>query len=138
MVFGVPSSPSMEALRKEVGNSLTWDSSSKVSRSLSKWKQIATHVLVSLLTASICWLYFTNSSTLTNKALAPASKLLHCGNSTAEARALGCEFDPLTVAWIPEPCINHQITKEFIAEYPWEAFSDRTSNELIVKDQMSE
>src|SRR3982751_1680124 len=114
MVFGVPSSPYMEVLRKKVGNSLTWESSSKVSRSLSKWTQTATRIFVSLLTALICWLYFTNSSIPTNKALALATKLLHCGNSTTEARALGCEFDPLTVAWIPEPCMYHQVTKEFM------------------------
>lgn len=39
---------------------------------------------------------------------------LHCGNSTTEARALNCIYDPLTVHWIPSPCHNDP---ETTAEY---------------------
>jgi hypothetical protein len=138
MVLGIRTSGSSDSLRKEVGNTLNWEtSSSKVSQSLRKWSAIVPHILVSLVTAFICWLLFTSSAT--NSPLgSPKTRLLTCGNTTTEARALGCKFDPLTVAWIPAPCMNHQVTDEFMAEYPWEAFSDETGSELITREQMSE
>jgi hypothetical protein len=38
---------------------------------------------------------------------------LHCGNSTAEARAAGCQFELMSYAWVPEPCVDQELEAEF-------------------------
>ena len=53
----------------------------------------------------------------------PATKVLHmqqkvsgkceCGNSIPEAISLGCKFDPLAMAWLPEHCRDDELTAEF-------------------------
>lgn len=42
-------------------------------------------------------------------------KYLHCGNSPAEARALGCRFELMSYSWLPEPCIDQELEEEFQA-----------------------
>ena len=37
----------------------------------------------------------------------------NCGNSVAEARAMGCRFDILASAWLPEKCRDEELTAEF-------------------------
>lgn len=37
----------------------------------------------------------------------------NCGNSVAEARSLGCQFDILASAWLPEHCRDDELTTEF-------------------------
>ncbi|KAJ5156478.1 hypothetical protein N7492_009281 [Penicillium capsulatum] len=45
--------------------------------------------------------------------LPPAPRtILTCGNSTAEAKSLGCTYDPLTACWLPEQC-PRDFTDEF-------------------------
>jgi hypothetical protein len=36
-----------------------------------------------------------------------------CGNSIAEAISLGCKFDSLSMAWLPEICRDDELTTEF-------------------------
>ena len=36
-----------------------------------------------------------------------------CGDSIAEARSLGCKFDSLSMAWLPEHCRDDELTAEF-------------------------
>jgi hypothetical protein len=38
---------------------------------------------------------------------------LHCGNSVAEAQAAGCQFELMSYAWLPEPCIDRELEEEF-------------------------
>lgn len=37
----------------------------------------------------------------------------NCGNSITEAIALGCKFDSLSMAWLPEHCRDDDLTAEF-------------------------
>lgn len=39
--------------------------------------------------------------------------MLECGSTTAEAEALGCEYDPLAACWMHPDC-PHDYTDEFI------------------------
>lgn len=50
----------------------------------------------------------------------------YCGNSTAEARTLGCEYDPLSAAWLPAHCRDDDLTAEFMNDKdgPWEYWAD--------------
>ena len=36
-----------------------------------------------------------------------------CGNSTVEAISLGCKYDSLAAAWLPEHCRDAELTAEF-------------------------
>lgn len=138
MAFYSRLSSSTDSLKKAVDNTLLWDtSSSTTSTIVRRWHMITTHLLVCLLTALACWI-FVVSTAQDNFPRPRTTKTLTCGNSTTEAKALGCEFDPLTVAWIPAPCINHEITQLFMADSPWVAYSDKTSSEVINREQMAE
>jgi hypothetical protein len=48
-------------------------------------------------------------TTATNKTITPQS----CGNSTTEARALGCEFDLLSSIWLPPACLDRETSAEY-------------------------
>ncbi|PSN59925.1 hypothetical protein BS50DRAFT_626462 [Corynespora cassiicola Philippines] len=64
---------------------------------------------------------------------APASPrlhILHCGNSTAEARALGCSFDPLAQAWVPEPCLDYATIEYYMSMGTWQPFDDEGSHPI--------
>ncbi|KJZ70273.1 hypothetical protein HIM_10354 [Hirsutella minnesotensis 3608] len=43
-----------------------------------------------------------------------------CGNSTAEAISLGCKYDSLAAAWLPEHCRDDELTVEFERSGPGE------------------
>ncbi|KAF4620115.1 hypothetical protein G7Y89_g14708 [Cudoniella acicularis] len=47
---------------------------------------------------------------------------LHCGtsNTTAEARALGCEFDLMSYSWTPKQCFDEETASEF-SEWVWDS-----------------
>jgi hypothetical protein len=47
--------------------------------------------------------------TATNRTITPQS----CGNSTTEAKALGCEFDLLSSIWLPPACLDHETNAEY-------------------------
>lgn len=36
-----------------------------------------------------------------------------CGGSVVEAVSLGCKFDALSMAWLPEHCRDDELTAEF-------------------------
>lgn len=40
------------------------------------------------------------------------------------ARARGCIFDPIQTGWMPGPCVDMELTNEFIATHEWKWFDD--------------
>ncbi|KAE9379886.1 hypothetical protein N431DRAFT_458874 [Stipitochalara longipes BDJ] len=40
-------------------------------------------------------------------------QILECGTSAEEARARGCVFDVMHYSWIPEPCFNATLSKQY-------------------------
>ncbi|TDZ39615.1 hypothetical protein C8035_v005416 [Colletotrichum spinosum] len=36
-----------------------------------------------------------------------------CGATASEAKALGCHFDPVSFAWLPEECLDRELAEEF-------------------------
>jgi len=47
-----------------------------------------------------------------------------CGNSSVEARALGCTFDQLTWSWYPPSC-PHYANDEFVKAEKWKFYMDK-------------
>lgn len=68
----------------------------------------------------------------------PRTKHLHCGNSTTEARALGCVFDVLTNMWVPELCWDREGTEGFMSVAPWQGYDKQDGQRLLTLDEMSE
>ncbi|KAG4439103.1 hypothetical protein IFR05_005390 [Cadophora sp. M221] len=52
------------------------------------------------------------------------SKLIKCGNSTAEAKALNCRYDILLNHWIPSQCWDQDMIDEYKDDDSWAAFYD--------------
>lgn len=64
----------------------------------------------------------------------------NCGNSTAEAMALGCKFELLAGAWLPDACRDDELAEEFNHAGPgpngeWGYYDHRNgSKELTVAE----
>lgn len=93
-------------------------------------------ILVTLCTSVFWWLVFSfhGDVILPEKTL---TKTLSCGNSTTEARALGCKFDPLSFLWVPEPCFDAEITKAYQKAVNWHGYNDSEGKEVLDLDAMS-
>ena len=63
-----------------------------------------------------------------------------CGNSVAEARRMGCKYDSLAAAWLPEHCRDDEITAQFEAEGPdgaWGYYADADMTIPLTVDEVS-
>ncbi|KAE9984656.1 hypothetical protein EG327_004970 [Venturia inaequalis] len=47
---------------------------------------------------------------------------LDCGNSTVEAKDLGCIFDPLAFLWVPAACYDTETTELYKETVDWSAY----------------
>ena len=66
-------------------------------------------------------------------------RLLKCGNSTQEARALDCKYDILLNNWVPAPCLDQDFIDEYRDDDSWAAFADvNMTQQLKTIDEMSE
>jgi hypothetical protein len=43
----------------------------------------------------------------------------NCGHSIEEAKRLGCEYDPIAVAWLPPHCRDDALSEEFASLADW-------------------
>lgn len=67
------------------------------------------------------------------------AKLITCGNSTQEARALGCKYDILLNNWVPEPCVDQDFIDEYTDDGSWASFADEEMTQQITSiDELSE
>lgn len=66
----------------------------------------------------------------------PILPKLTCGNTTSEARAAGCAFDPLIFAWTNPECPRDMVEEhlEFNHGKPWNYWVDKEGIELIPHD----
>ena len=109
----------------------------------SLYRILSFHVLTIIITSTI-WMLVIRSISLGSGSTKPThhhpqTKILHCGNSTAEARALGCEYDVLPNLWIPAPCLDPSTTNSFTAQAPYfHGYSTPEGGKLLTVDEMSE
>jgi hypothetical protein len=68
------------------------------------------------------------------------AKLVKCGSTTQEARALGCKYDILLNNWVPSACIDRdEFVEEYLDDGSWAAFADeKMTQKLTTVDEMSE
>ncbi|KAI1158416.1 hypothetical protein F5B18DRAFT_641082 [Nemania serpens] len=66
-----------------------------------------------------------------------------CGNSTAEAKAMGCRFDLAATSWAPEHCIDRELLDEFerSGEGPdgrWQWYADPQYTMEVTRKEIEE
>jgi hypothetical protein len=106
----------------------------------SRIRFIISHALTFLIAVflSISLLTIYQPSSLRPPNPTPQTKLLHCGNTTAEARSLGCIYDPLANYWVPSPCYDKEGAEEFMTLAPWRAYDTQEAKHVLSLDEMSE
>ncbi|KAI1119433.1 hypothetical protein F5Y14DRAFT_457695 [Nemania sp. NC0429] len=68
-------------------------------------------------------------------------KSCNCGNSIAEARAMGCEYDEMAAAWLPAHCIDRELLGKFreSGDGPdgrWQYWSDSKHTHNLTIDEV--
>ncbi|KAK5938527.1 hypothetical protein PMZ80_009498 [Knufia obscura] len=106
-----------------------------------------TIILTLLLTAAFQYTYHTltfNPTTLFHNAISslysePArlNPQYHCGNSSTEARQLGCIFDLSLVGWVPAPCFEPALNQRFL-DFGWRFFEDQNGTIEVSLDRIAE
>lgn len=61
-----------------------------------------------------------------------------CGNTVAEAKAHGCEWDVLSFCWLPEQCLDRELTQSFRDAGPWVFYGDRNKTVTISEEAFGE
>jgi hypothetical protein len=56
-----------------------------------------------------------------------------CGQSAAEARAMGCHFDIITFCWLPDRCYDAELSAFFDQLSPWEWYLDFNKTKPVSK-----
>lgn len=59
-----------------------------------------------------------------------------CGGTVAEAQERGCKWDLLAAAWLPQACIDEELTNGFRDERPWRYFADRNGTEELFEPEL--
>ncbi|KAK3179424.1 hypothetical protein OEA41_005546 [Lepraria neglecta] len=70
--------------------------------------------------------------------LIAGAKYLLCGNSTEEAKNLGCEYDILSNHWLPAPCLDQDAVHEYQSDGSWFGYADEDRTQVLSIDAMSE
>ncbi|KAK1996439.1 hypothetical protein LX36DRAFT_554631, partial [Colletotrichum falcatum] len=63
----------------------------------------------------------------------PSYSLLHCGNSSTEARSLGCVYSLVDVRWVPGPCYDKEMDDKFNS-LPWHYYADKNGSREITQE----
>lgn len=84
--------------------------------------------------------YYTSQSDYLNRHnITSGARLLECGNSTQEAKSLGCQYDVLLNHWVPAPCIDHDFLEEYMDDNSWVSYADEALTQPIPTiEEMSE
>jgi len=108
-----------------------------------RWVRVLlTIALLSAICLSTIFLVIWNTScsnTTTNSIHPNPAKLLHCGNSSTQARDLGCRFDILGAYWTPPECYDNETAAEYeewlfspeTSQGPFPYFSDKSGQHRI-------
>ncbi|KAK4444710.1 hypothetical protein QBC34DRAFT_414530 [Podospora aff. communis PSN243] len=64
--------------------------------------------------------------------------LITCGNSQAEARSLGCKYDPFLNHWVPQPCYDDEWIAEYMDDESWGAYADEDLTHRLTTKEMED
>jgi hypothetical protein len=112
---------------------------SKLYRALSCLSKVAKVALVFL----ACWGVANLGRKTFDISFAPVNRSCSCGGTTvAEAKARGCRFTPLAIAWLPPHCIDMELANEFDKTGPgpngeWQYFADPNGTIPMTREEVS-
>jgi hypothetical protein len=62
--------------------------------------------------------------------------LMTCGNSTTEARSLGCKYDVFLNHWVPRPCYDDEWVAEYQEDGSWGAYANEDLTHRLTIEEM--
>lgn len=75
------------------------------------------------------------------KGLGHGDRTCNCGSSVAEARLLGCRYDSIMTAWLPDHCRDDELIERFDHAGPdgseWEYWSDLDKTRRLSMDEVA-
>ena len=71
-----------------------------------------------------------------NVMLLPMTNITHCGNSTQEARSLGCIYERVTMSWVPPECYDATLDDEWNSFRNWTLFDDPSATNPLSTEQV--
>ena len=80
----------------------------------------------------------TDLDTGQHSTLISGAKYITCGNSTAEAKTLKCEYDILSNHWVPAPCMDEESVKEYQSDGSWFGYAGEEATQRLSIDAMSD
>lgn len=123
-------------------DSLSTDAQSRISEQTAWrpriWAVIVVLWNISLITITSLYALETNFGR-TGPTIQPLS--CYCGDTISEAKALGCQYDPLSVSWLPPHCRDDELTAEFNQDGPggaWPYWADREMTQPLTIEQVGE
>lgn len=66
------------------------------------------------------------------------ARLLTCGTTPTEARALNCKYDIFLNNWVPLPCYDAEWIVEYQEDNSWGAFADENLTVRLTPEEMEE
>ncbi|MCJ1442762.1 MAG: hypothetical protein MMC23_003259 [Stictis urceolatum] len=61
----------------------------------------------------------------------------HCGPGyVEEAKKLGCTWDVLASSWVPQRCIDHELSSEFRDAGDWHYYEDKAGTNELTEDEL--
>ena len=91
--------------------------------------------------SAAAWRYIHSPSGRFEPSLYPSCS---CGGSTvAEAKARGCIFTPIAIAWLPPHCVDMELSDEFDKLGPgpngeWDYWSDKNMTRRLTREEVGE
>jgi len=70
--------------------------------------------------------------------LTTGATLLSCGNSSTEARSLGCKYDTFLNNWVPAPCYDEEWITEYQDDNSWGAYADEELTHPLTPAEMQD
>ncbi|KAH6653031.1 hypothetical protein BKA67DRAFT_659678 [Truncatella angustata] len=67
----------------------------------------------------------------------PAPSSAHCGNSSAEAAAMGCSFDIMSFTWSRKACFDEELMHEFLAARNWTWWLASDGNQEVAMETVA-
>lgn len=69
--------------------------------------------------------------------LIDGAEYVACGQSTEEAKALGCVYDILSNHWVPSLCMDEEAVDVYKADGTWFGYADENRTQLLTIEDMS-
>ncbi|KXH41650.1 hypothetical protein CSIM01_13636 [Colletotrichum simmondsii] len=66
------------------------------------------------------------------------AEYISCGNSTGEAKKMGCKYDTLLNYWVPSQCYDREFETEYKDDDSWNAFADQNLTQPIAAESMGD